>query len=201
MITFESKIPELQDLIRSRKKKFGKMLPPSMDWEDVENIILVHFFKKWEMWNQERPFNNWANRVITNQIYNVIRNNYVSFQKPEWDASEDEVKRWEAAQNKSIKAPTSLDRLEFFLGEQADESIDYVYAIGKIKQEMSKSFDERYYRAFEMIYFENVSDDEVAKFLKSRTSEAGRKAGYRWLAIIKKRFKVRIMEIIEEHLC
>lgn len=199
MITYEEKIPALQELIRSRKQKYGKLLPPSMDFEDVENILLLHFFKKWHLWDQARPFNNWANRVISHQIINIIRNNYVSFQKPDDSCSEEEFKRWEKAQNKSIKAPTSLDHLEFFVGETADESVDYQFAVDKLKSEMRKSFDARMYRAFEMIYFENVSDDEVAKFLKSKTTEAGRKAGYRWLAIIKKRFKVRILEIIEEH--
>ena len=53
-----------------------------MDYDDVCQIIRLHIYKKWHLWDQSRPFKPWASMIISNQIKNLIRNNYSSFAKP-----------------------------------------------------------------------------------------------------------------------
>lgn len=82
MIKFEAKYEVIRDYIRKRRNKWQKLLPPSMEFEDVEQIILSHIYRKWDLWDQSKPMENWVNSVISNQIINLTRNNYMNYAKP-----------------------------------------------------------------------------------------------------------------------
>ena len=53
-----------------------------MDFEDVSQIIKIHIYKKWHLYNHSKPLRPWLNRIISNQLKNLIRNNYGNFAKP-----------------------------------------------------------------------------------------------------------------------
>ena len=48
----------------------------------MSQIIKLHIFKKWHLYNPSQPLAPWLNRIITNQIKNIIRNNYGNYSKP-----------------------------------------------------------------------------------------------------------------------
>ena len=67
------------------KKRRGKWFLDSLAWfdfEDVEQIIKAHIYKKWDQWDQSRPLGPWINKIITNQMKNILRNNYSNFVRP-----------------------------------------------------------------------------------------------------------------------
>ena len=89
-MTFEERLPQLITLLSIRKSNWRLTI---MDWEDVSQIILTHFFNKYEKFDpnqphggknltEEKKFEHWANRVITNQINNILRNNLYKFSRP-----------------------------------------------------------------------------------------------------------------------
>ena len=41
-----------------------------MDYDDVSQIIRLHIYKKWDMYDPAKPLAPWLNRIITNQIKN-----------------------------------------------------------------------------------------------------------------------------------
>ena len=64
------------------KKRRGKWFLDSLAWfdfEDVEQISRFHIFKKWDQWDQKRPLEPWVNRIISNQLKHILRNNYMKF--------------------------------------------------------------------------------------------------------------------------
>ena len=63
-----------------------------IDYDDVAQIIRIHIHKKWHLYNQEKPIGPWLNTLISNQIKNLIRNNYANLSKPCYrcDAAEGE---------------------------------------------------------------------------------------------------------------
>ena len=52
-------------------------------WEDIEQQLTVHVIKKIHLWDKDRsPIQHWLNRLISNQIKNLLRNLYGAFQSP-----------------------------------------------------------------------------------------------------------------------
>ncbi len=63
------------------KRKNGWVLT-TFPWEDVKQILLIRLFKKFHLYDQNRPFENWANFTISNAIKNLLRDNCYKFQRP-----------------------------------------------------------------------------------------------------------------------
>ena len=80
--TYEEKSDVIDQELRKRKRKWFLTSVAWFDFEDVEQIIRCHIHKKWHLWDQERALEPWLNRVISNQIKNILRNNYFYFAKP-----------------------------------------------------------------------------------------------------------------------
>ena len=53
--TYEDKSQEIDNEIRKRKGKWFLDSLAWFDFEDVEQIIRAHIFKKWHLWNQKLP--------------------------------------------------------------------------------------------------------------------------------------------------
>ena len=73
------------DIDTEIRKRRGKWFLDSLAWfdfEDVEQIIRAHIFRKWHQWDQRRPLRPWINKIITNQMKNILRNNYSNFARP-----------------------------------------------------------------------------------------------------------------------
>ncbi len=68
--------------IRKRKNKWFLDSVPWVDFSDVEQIIRVHIYQKWDQWDQSRDLKPWINKIITNQFKNILRNYYLNFAKP-----------------------------------------------------------------------------------------------------------------------
>ena len=79
---FEDCISEIDLEIKKRKNKWSLTSLAWMDYDDVSQIIRIHIYKKWDMYDQEKPLGPWLNRLITNQIKNLIRNNYGNYCRP-----------------------------------------------------------------------------------------------------------------------
>lgn len=82
MIKFEDKIDVIDELLLRNKVKWQLDAISWMDYDDVCQIIRLHIYRKWHMWDQSRPFRPWANTLINHQIKNLVRNNYSNFAKP-----------------------------------------------------------------------------------------------------------------------
>ena len=80
--TYEEKSDVIDQELRKRKRKWFLTSVAWFDFEDVEQIIRCHIHKKWHLWDQKRALEPWLNRVISNQIKNILRNNYFYFAKP-----------------------------------------------------------------------------------------------------------------------
>jgi hypothetical protein len=74
-IKFESCINLINTEILKRKNKWTLSTLNWIDFEDVSQIIRFHIYKKWELYDENKPMLPWVNRIISNQIKNLIRNN------------------------------------------------------------------------------------------------------------------------------
>jgi hypothetical protein len=80
--TFEDKFKEINLEIRKRKGRWFLDSLAWFDFEDVEQIVRTHIYRKWDQWDQRRSLGPWINKIITNQMKNILRNNYSNFVRP-----------------------------------------------------------------------------------------------------------------------
>lgn len=67
------------------EKRRGKWFLNSLNWfdfEDVKQIIRAHIYNKWDQWDQSRAIEPWINKIISNQMKNILRNHYGNFSRP-----------------------------------------------------------------------------------------------------------------------
>ena len=67
---FEDLIEQIDLEIRKRKSKWNLTALAWMDFDDVSQILRIHIFKKWHLYDNRKPLNPWINRIISNQIKN-----------------------------------------------------------------------------------------------------------------------------------
>ena len=70
---FEDLIEQIDLEIKKRKSKWNLTALSWMDFDDVSQILRIHIFKKWHLYDIKKPLNPWINRIISNQIKNLIR--------------------------------------------------------------------------------------------------------------------------------
>jgi hypothetical protein len=217
-ILFEEKLPIIEIEIRKRRNKWQLNVLKWMSFEDVEQIIKLHIFKKWNMWDQKKALEPWLSRVIANQIRNLIRNNYTNYVKPcmscpynlgddfcalnisgAQDSSCEKYAVWSKSKRYgyNIKLPLELENHSREVEEMPLHQLDFSQSISLLNQEMKKVLSENYFRAYQMLFFEKMSDEDVAKFLGYRSSEKNRKIGYKQIKNLKKLFRDKAVEILK----
>lgn len=220
-IKYEDKIDIINGEIRKRRGKWFLDSIPWISFEDVEQIIRIHIYQKWSQWDQKRELKPWINKIITNQFKNILRNYYLNFAKPcsscPFDSSAAGENfcsftksglqditcplyaKWSKSKKSAhdVKIPLRLDAQEYesniFAGDffQVDRAI--VLVQGHLKEELS----ERHYSIYHMLFIENKTEDEVAKFLGYKTNESGRSAGYKQIKNMRKFFKEKVIKILK----
>ena len=70
-----------QELAKRRKNWFLTSVA-WVDFDDVCQIIRAHIYKKWPQWDQSRPIKPWINKIIGNQMKNILRNHYSNYARP-----------------------------------------------------------------------------------------------------------------------
>lgn len=216
--SFEEKLEIIDIEIKKRRNKWQLNILKWMSFEDVEQIIKLHIFRKWSMWDQDKPLEPWVSRIISNQIRNLIRNNYTNYVKPCMNcphnlgddfcslssnglqnSSCDLFSIWEKGKKHgyNIKLPLELENHSKEIENISSESLDFDSAIISLNEHMRNILPENYYKAYKMLYFEKKSDEEVAKFLGYRSSEKNRKIGYKQIKNLKKLFRDKAIEILK----
>lgn len=221
-IKYEDKIEDINAEIKKRKNKWFLDSIPWISFEDVEQIIRVHIYQKWDQWDQKRELKPWINKIITNQFKNILRNYYLNFAKPcsscpfDSSASGDNLcsftksgvqdsscplyAKWTKSKKNAhdVKIPLRLDAQEYESNAFKGESFQVDRAVQQIDAHLREQLSEKHYEIYNMLFVENMSEDEVAKKLGYKTSEKGRTAGYKQLKNMRKFFKEKVLKIIKD---
>jgi DNA-directed RNA polymerase specialized sigma24 family protein len=227
--TFEDKHKEIDLEIKKRRGKWFLDSLAWFDFSDVEQIIRAHIFKKWDQWDQSRPLAPWINKIITNQMKNILRNNYSNFVRPclncpfnqsrcsestgispgslcgftssgEQDSECPLYAKWEKTKKSAydIKMAVTIENHPTEVFSMQDSYVDVDKSIEKLSQELKKVLPSKQYKIYDMLYVQHMEEEEVAKVMGYKTTEKGRKAGYKQLKNLKKIFKEKAVQILEK---
>lgn len=203
--SFEEKLDDINKEIYKRKNKWTLTAINWMDFEDVSQILRFHLFTKWHLYDPSKPLAPWVNTVISHQIRNLIRNNYSNYSRPclRCAASEGDnlcsiygtqcskcplYDHWYKNKKKAydLKLPVSIENHTHEIMEIPQDEINVDRSLNIINKFLEHNLKKFEYEIFKLLYLENKSEDEVASIMHYKTSEKGRKPGYKQIKNIKK---------------
>ena len=62
---------------------------------------------------------------------------------------------------------------------------------------MKKELSSKQYQVYKLLFIDNIDEEEVAEQMGYKTSEKGRKAGYKQIKNLKKIFKEKAQDILK----
>tara|TARA_Y100000592_G_scaffold38654_1_gene61274 strand:- start:452 stop:1240 length:789 start_codon:yes stop_codon:yes gene_type:complete len=215
--SFEESILEIDSEIKKRRYKWNLSALSWMDFSDVSQILRIHIYKKWDMYDPSKPLKPWINRIISNQIKNLIRNNYGNYARPclKCSASEGEnfcviygkqdsscplYSMWEKTKKKAYdaKLPVSLEdhQHEIFTSSNKDLNVEKISK--QLHAKMKQILKPVEWNVYECLYIKFLSEEETAKKIGYRTSEKNRSPGYKQIKNIKKAIIQKVKKVLEK---
>ena len=219
MYIFQDKIEQIETAIERKRAKWNLDAVAYIDYDDIKQIIMTHIYKKWHLWDQSKPIEPWLSRVVSNQFKNLLRNHYGNYVRPclqckfnnggdgcsktkngIQNESCQEYKQWSVKKKAAydIKLAVTMEGHINEVNEKRDSFLNLESATTKLSAEMKTHLSERHFNAFKMMYIENKTDEQIAKYLGFKTNEKKRSAGYKQIKNLKKIFQARARQIIQE---
>jgi hypothetical protein len=176
-----------------------------MDFDDVEQKLRLHIFKKWDKWNPELPLIPWVNTVITNQIINLVKNNYSNFSRPclgcvhngganickKFDLQSSDCPdyaKWEKTKKHAynVKLPVSIhDESIFGEGREFDsksketDNINFDNGLQKMHTMMLKELLPIYQKVYKHLFIDGKTEAEVIPLMGYKSASC--KNGYKFI--------------------
>ena len=216
-LKFEDCIEKIDLEINKRRSRLNLTALSWMDFDDVSQIIRIHIFKKWHLYDQSKSLAPWINTLISNQIKNLIRNNYGNYCRPclKCAAAESDslcyiygtqcsscplFAQWEKTKKAAYltKLPTPLESVQQETEKLELQEFDFETVLKRLNIKLKKVLKSNEWTVYENLYLKNKTEQEVAKILGYKTSEKNRSPGYKQIKNIKKSIIEKAKEIISE---
>lgn len=221
---FEDYLDVIDNEIYKRKGQVHLYLN-DFDFDDIAQIIRLHIYQKWHLWDSERPLENWVNVIISRQIKNFIRNNYTSVAPPCYKCPMNQggllcgftpsgeqcsecplYKKWEMGKKSgyNIKFASSLESVDSddqALSEKIENNtsnMNWTESIKNLNKHLKVRLTKELYFVYKFLYVEGKSDEELAKELKFKTNEKKRVPGYKQIYNFKQKIIEEAKNILKE---
>ena len=203
--TYEDNIPFIDAEIAKRKNLWNLSSIAWMDWDDVAQLIRIHIYEKWHLYNPKRPLGPWLNKVISHRFKNIVRNLWGNHVRPclRCAAAEGEnlckiyttqcnacplFAAWEKSKKKAYDVKFALP-IEHYLNEEEisyhdEQNIDSIaLAIHKRMEVLLKPSE---WVVYKLLFIDHVPEEEVAVRMGYKSNENGRRPGYKQIRNIRK---------------
>jgi hypothetical protein len=219
LFKFEDKIDIINNELRKRKGKWTLKARADLDFEDVEQILRIHVWKKWGLWDQARPIEPWLNRTISHQISNLLRNLYGGFSRPCLKCAANEggdlcsiyktqcaqcplFAKWIKGKKQAhdVKIPLPLETHSLEVESISSDFIDYESCASVIHTRIRPKLTKVQLKVYEMLYVQNLPEDEIAMKMGYKKNEDLKRKGirYKQLENYKKKFISIARTVIQE---
>ena len=204
-IKFESCINLINTEILKRKNKWTLSTLNWIDFEDVSQIIRFHIYKKWDLYDEKKPMLPWVNRIISNQIKNLIRNNYGNYARPclkcaaalgenecriygKQDQGCPMFNNWSKTKKNAydLKMAVSIEDHSYEINNQLCVNSDIQKATQNLHQKMKQILKPVEWKVYELLYIDHKTEEQVCKILKFKYDKKAKSAYNKQLKNIQK---------------
>jgi hypothetical protein len=215
---FEDCIDVIDQEISKRRNKWTLTSIAWMDFDDISQILKIHIYKKWHLYDSSKPLAPWLNRIISNQLKNLIRNNYSNYCKPclkcaaaEPDSacsiygSQDDrcplYKSWMQKKKSAydVKMALPLEKHKEQINEVEVSPADIELGIFKLNKKLKEILKPNEWIVYEGFYVLNKSEKEIAEQLNFKTTEKNRTPGYKQIKNIQKAILIKAKKILSKN--
>ena len=215
---FEDCIDVIDQEISKRRNKWTLTSIAWMDFDDISQILKIHIYKKWHLYDNSKPLAPWLNRIISNQLKNLIRNNYSNYCKPclkcaaaEPDSacsiygSQDDrcplYKSWVQKKKSAydVKMALPLEKHKEQINEVEVSPADIELGIFKLNKKLKEILKPNEWIVYEGFYVLNKSEKEIAEQLNFKTTEKNRTPGYKQIKNIQKAILIKAKKILSKN--
>ncbi len=184
-IKFEACINLINTEILKRKNKWTLSTLNWIDFEDVSQIIRFHIYKKWNLYDESKPILPWINRIISNQIKNLIRNNYGNYARPclkcaaalgenecriygKQDQGCPMFKNWLKTKKNAydLKMAVSIEDHSYEINNQLSLDTDIQKATENLHKKMKEILKPVEWKVYELLYINHKTEEQVCRILK-----------------------------------
>jgi hypothetical protein len=108
--------------------------------------------------------------------------------------------KWEKSKKSGLELKTPLSTEDFPKEVQGRpyEDFDFGSSLKKLNFYMEIKLSNNHYVAYRMLYFEDKTEEDVARFMGYKISPQKSKLGYRQVKNLKKKFLELALEILKE---
>ncbi len=220
---FEARVPELRVILAKRK---GSWTLTTLDWEDAEMILLAHLWSVFNEYKPEKgPLENWANRVISNRVRNLLRDNLYKWARPcissgasggmcAFNEGDDRCGftrngkqcslcplylKWERKKQSlyNIKASLPIDYHVQEAHNIQEDFLDIEAAKSVIDEKIIEQLDKYEAKIYALLFIEHKSIEEVGKIMKYKRQGANKIAGYQVIKKLITKFKEMARGVIK----
>jgi hypothetical protein len=183
-LKFENCINLINTEIAKRKNKWTLSALNWIDFEDVSQIIRFHIYKKWNLYDECKPILPWINRIISNQIKNLIRNNYGNYARPclkcaasmgeneckiygKQDKGCPMFKNWIKTKKNAydLKMTVSVEDHSYEINNQSAPNYNIQKAAASLHEKMKKTLKPIEWKVYDLLYIQNKSEEYVCRNL------------------------------------
>ena len=212
---FEDYIEQIDAEIKKRKSKWNLTALAWMDFDDVSQILRIHIFKKWHLYDTKKPLNPWINRIISNQIKNLIRNNYGNYCRPCLKCAAAEsgdlcyiygkqcescplFANWVRTKKQAYdaKLPVSINEHSAEINMTEYKDIDIIVLMKRLNEKMRQALKPAEWKIYKALYIDNLSEEKAASLMGYKTNEKNRVPGYKQIKNVKKSIIQKVKRII-----
>jgi DNA-directed RNA polymerase specialized sigma24 family protein len=213
--TFEESLPIIDREISKRKSKWTLTAISWMDFSDISQILRIHIYKKWHQYDSEQELAPWINTIISNQIKNLLRNNYGNYSRPCLRCSCAEgidlcslfgkqseacplLSRWIKTKKTAydVKLPLPLENHSQEVFNQTSDNINIEKTAENVHIYMAKILKPIELRVYKYLYIDHKSEEEVAELMGYASNEKNRPKGYKTISNIKKSIMVKVKKCL-----
>lgn len=216
--TFEDSFKEIESIVERKRYEYTFDASKESDFDDFKWETIQHINIKWDLYNQTRPLGGWVKTIVDNLFINMLRDKYLGTASPcntcKFAQGDDlcgefgEQKnmqcpvfsKWYSSNKRHkhiARLPVTIENKMNEISNVPDFSVNIESAIEefhiKIKDLLTKSEWEIYH----CLYVSGMTEEETAKKLGFKTSEAGKTAGYKRIRNVKKIAKTKGRELLK----
>lgn len=218
---FKELLPEIRIIVARRRTSWTLS---TMAWEDVESILITRIYQKLPLYDPTKRFENWANRLISNEMSNILRNKLYKHERPcltanpyggecAFNLGGDRCKftpsglqckecplyaKWAAKKEVAHNLNSSLP-LESHIQEVQNiqsDFVDYEAAKKVMDERIMKKLNPHEAQIYKLLYIDHLSMEQVSKRLKYKAHTNSQVNQVLRKMVV--RFKQIAKEIIEE---
>ena len=212
---FENHIEVIDTEINKRRNKWNLSVLAWMDFQDVAQILRIHIYKKWHLYDTKKPLNPWINRIISNQIKNLIRNNYGNYCRPCLKCAAAEsgdlcyiygrqsescplFANWVRTKKQAYdaKLPVSINDHSNELNAAEYNDIDIISLMNKLNSKMKETLKPAEWKIYKALYIDDMSEEDAASLMGYKTNEKNRVPGYKQIKNVKKAIIQKVKKVI-----